>query len=285
MTFHVRDILRQPADQPTGEKVVAVLPAYNASRTLQRTLCEFPVDEVDEIILVDDVSSDGTAELAEEMGITVVRHERNTGYGGAQKTCYRLALECGADYVVMIHPDYQYDSRVLSLAIGFIRLGICDVVLGSRIRTRREALDGGMPLVKYLANRGLTTIENVALGQNVGDFHSGFRAYSREVLERVPFQRNSNSFVFDSQFLVQCVHFGYRIGDVPVPVRYFDEASSIDFRQAALYALRTLWTVLLFWLHRLRLWRCELLMPLDEPLPAPASESTRTQPSDPESSA
>lgn len=259
--FHIREILRKPGEAPPGEKVVAVLPAYNATRTLERTLRDFPVGEVDEIVLVDDCSSDGTSALAESMGLHVIRHQKNTGYGGNQKTCYRKALELGADYVVMVHPDYQYDSRVLSLAIGFIKLGICDVVLGSRIRTRREALDGGMPPAKYFANRGLTTIENIALGQNVGDFHSGFRAYKREVLERIPFERNSNSFVFDTQFLVQCVHQNFRLGDIPVPVRYFDEASSIDMKRSTIYALRTLWTLVQFWAHRLHLYRCELLKP------------------------
>lgn len=260
-SFHVDSIIRRPEQTPAGGKVVAVLPAYNASRTLERTLRDLPVGQIDQIILVDDCSNDDTASLAESMGIHVISHEKNTGYGGNQKTCYRAALAAGADYVVMIHPDYQYDSRVSSLAIEFIKLGICDVVLGNRIRTRREALQGGMPLVKYLANRGLTTVENIALGQNVGDFHSGFRAYSRQVLETVPFERNSNGFVFDSQFLVQCVHFGYRLGDIPVPVRYFDEASSIDFRRASFYAICTLWTVGQYWLHRLHLWRCPLLKP------------------------
>jgi glycosyltransferase involved in cell wall biosynthesis len=264
MAFHVRDILKPAEDRKAGEKVVAILPAYNAARTLERTLRDFPAGEVDEIVLVDDCSKDGTADLAESMGLTVVRHVHNLGYGGNQKTCYRTALEMGADFVVMIHPDYQYDSRVLSLAIGFIELGICDVVLGSRIRTRAEALAGGMPLVKYLANRGLTTIENVALGQNVGDFHSGFRAYRRQVLETIPFERNSDDFVFDSQFLVQCVHWGFRLGDIPVPVRYFDEASSINFRRSSIYAFQTLWAVTLYWLHRLGLYRSKLLQPRDE---------------------
>lgn len=253
-------ILRRPEHTPAGGKVVAVLPAYNASRTLERTLRDFPQGQVDQIILVDDCSSDDTVALARQMGVEVIEHQKNTGYGGNQKTCYKAALEAGADFIVMIHPDYQYDSRVATLAIGFIQLEICDVVLGSRIRTRREALQGGMPLVKYLANRGLTTIENIALGQNLGDFHSGFRAYSREVLETIPFEKNSDSFVFDSQFLVQCVHFGYRLGDIPVPVRYFDEASSIDFRRASIYAVRTLWTIAQFWFHRLGIYRSDLLI-------------------------
>lgn len=271
--IHVSEIVRPASETPPGKKVVAVLPAYNAARTLERTLRDFPRRFVDEIVLVDDCSKDNTAELAESMGITVIRHAKNKGYGGNQKTCYEKALALGADYVVMIHPDYQYDSRVLGLAIGFIELGICDVVLGSRIRTRREALDGGMPLAKYLANRGLTTIENVALGQNVGDFHSGFRAYRREVLEKVPFERNSDAFVFDSQFLAQCVHFGYRLGDVPVPVRYFDEASSIDFRRSTIYAIRTLWTLVQLYLHRLRIWRNPLFEPVT-PAPAKNLESS-----------
>lgn len=270
-TFHLHQILRTPDQTPPGEKTVAVLPAYNAARTLERTLRDFPIGQIDEVVLVDDCSKDETANLAESMGLIVIRHDKNKGYGGNQKTCYRKALELGADYVVMIHPDYQYDSRVASLAVGFIRLGICDVVIGSRIRTRREALIGGMPLVKYLANRGLTTIENIGLGQNLGDFHSGFRAYKREVLERIPFERNSNSFVFDSQFLMQCVHFGYRLGDIPVPVRYFDEASSIDLKRSTYYAIRTLWTLAQFWLHRLRLIRCGLFVRVEVLDPASAT--------------
>ena len=180
---------------------------------------------------VDDGSSDRTAEVARSLGITVIEREQNGGYGANQKTCYQHALERDADFVVMLHPDFQYDSRVAGIAVDFLKLGICDVVLGSRIRTRREALDGGMPAWKYLANRILTTVENVALGQNLGDFHSGFRAYTREVLETIPFLENSDDFVFDNQFLAQAVHFGFRIGDVPVPVRYFEEASSIPFRR------------------------------------------------------
>ena len=158
----------------------------------------------------------------------------------------------------MIHPDYQYDSRVIPVAVDIIRLGICDVVLGSRIRTRRETLAGGMPLYKYLANRFLTIIENISLGQNLGDFHSGFRAYRREVLETVPYEEDSNDFVFDSQFLAQAVHFGFKLGDIPVPVRYFDEASSINFRRSVRYGLLTLSVMGVFWLNRLGLVRSKL---------------------------
>ncbi|WP_390457331.1 glycosyltransferase family 2 protein [Planctomicrobium piriforme] len=243
-------MLRAVEKQFARRRTVAVMPAYNAARTLARTVADIPENVVDEIILVDDCSSDNTWEVAEKLGLTVIRHERNGGYGANQKTCYQHALDRGAEVVVMIHPDYQYDSRVVGAAVEFLKLGICDVVLGSRIRTRREALQGGMPAYKYVCNRILTTIENVALGQNLGDFHSGFRAYSREVLLKIPFQRNSNDFVFDSQFLAQAVHFGFRIGDVPVPVRYFDEASSINFRRSVTYGCATLKVLADYYLHR-----------------------------------
>lgn len=236
------------------------MPAYNAALTLERTIADIPPGSVDQVIVVDDCSRDNTVEVAERLGLTVVRHEKNLGYGGNQKTCYRLALEAGADYVVMIHPDYQYDSRVIPVAIEIIRLGICDFVMGSRIRTRREVLDGGMPLYKYLANRCLTFIENVALGQNLGDFHSGFRAYRREVLETIPYEQNSNDFVFDTQFLAQSVFFGFKLGDIPVPVRYFDEASSINFRRSVTYGLATLGVMALYWLKKLGLSRSPLFV-------------------------
>ncbi|MGD9857168.1 MAG: glycosyltransferase family 2 protein [Planctomycetaceae bacterium] len=236
-------------------RVVAVMPAYNAALTLKRTLDDIPPGSVDEIILVDDRSSDDTAWLARELGLTVIVHEQNLGYGGNQKTCYRTALDSGADYIVMIHPDYQYDSRVVPVAVEILRLGICDVILGSRIRTRREALEGGMPGWKYLANRFLTTIENIALGQNLGDFHSGFRAYRREVLETVPWHNNTDDFAFDSQFLAQTVYFGFKLGDIPVPVRYFDEASSINFRRSVKYGSTTLWILTQYWLQKLGLGR------------------------------
>ncbi len=246
---------------PGQPKIIAVMPAYNAASTLERTLRDIPQGSVHQVILVDDCSRDNTVELAESLGLTVIRHEKNTGYGGNQKTCYTKALELGADIVVMIHPDYQYDSRVIPVAAELIRLGICDVILGSRIRTRAEALQGGMPGWKYLANRLLTITENIALGQNLGDFHSGFRAYRREVLETVPWQVNSDDFVFDTQFLAQSVAFGFRLGDIPVPVRYFAEASSINFRRSTRYGLLTLWVMLQFWLHRLGICRPSIFQP------------------------
>ena len=244
------------------------MPAYNAAATLEKTIADIPAGSVHEIILVDDCSRDNTVEIARRLGLTVIAHDQNAGYGGNQKTCYRQALERGADFVVMIHPDYQYDSRVIPVAVEILKLGICDVLLGSRIRTRREALDGGMPKWKYVANRGLTICENIALGQNLGDFHSGFRAYHRVVLETIPFERNSDDFVFDSQFLAQAVHFGFKLGDIPVPVRYFAEASSINFGRSVTYGTRTLAVLAQYWLHRLGICRSPLFQKRESQTPA-----------------
>ena len=231
--------------------------------TLEKTLKDIPDGTCQHIVLVDDCSRDNTVEVAKSLGLEVISHENNTGYGGNQKTCYRRAKELNADYVVMIHPDYQYDARVIGAAVELIRLGNCDVILGNRIRTRREALDGGMPTWKYIANRFLTITENIALGQNLGDFHSGFRAYSRAVLDTIPYERNSDDFVFDSQFLAQAVHFGFRLGDIPVPVRYFEEASSINFVRSTKYGLTTLQVLMQFWLHRLGIWKSAIFRPRD----------------------
>jgi len=241
-------------------KIVAVMPAYNAAATLEKTYRDIPPGSVDEVLVVDDASRDHTIEIARSLGLPVIVHPANRGYGANQKTCYEEALRRRADIVVMIHPDYQYDSRLTPLLTGFIEAGVCDVVLGSRIRTRREALACGMPAWKYLANRLLTFLENVALGQNLGEFHSGFRAYSRRVLETIPYQANSDDFVFDSQFLIQAVHFGFRLGDVPVPVRYMAEASSINFRRSVAYGVGTLGTLLRYAAHRLGLRRDPLFV-------------------------
>jgi glycosyltransferase involved in cell wall biosynthesis len=264
--FHVDRILKPDEVMPPRKhKIIAVLPAYNAERTLARTIADFPAGCVDEILLVDDGSKDHTVRVAREMGLTVIVHEKNTGYGGNQKTCYKYCLENGADIVVMIHPDYQYDARVIPHAVGMIELGICDVILGNRVRSRAEALKCGMPWWKYVSNRGLTAFENFMLGQNLGEFHSGFRVYRRQVLETIPFERNSDDFVFDTQFLVQAVHFGFRLGDIPVPVRYFDEASQINFRRSTKYGLQTLTTVNKYWLNKLGLWKSKLFKPKDKP--------------------
>jgi glycosyltransferase involved in cell wall biosynthesis len=261
-----------PPPAPDKFRTVAVMPAYNAAATLRQTVGDIPPGAVDEVVLVDDCSRDDTVAVARELGLTVIVHERNTGYGGNQKTCYRRALESGADYIVMIHPDYQYDSRLIPVAVEILRLGISDCVLGSRIRTRAETLAGGMPVYKYISNRCLTIVENIALGQNLGDFHSGFRAYSRKVLETIPFERNSDDFVFDSQFLAQAVAFGFKLADIPVPVRYFAEASSINFRRSLKYGLATLGVLAQFWLHRLKLVKLSLFLPRD-PEPSPTSPS------------
>ncbi len=262
---------------PGGSKTVVVMPAYNAESTLERTVDDIPKEHVDEILVVDDHSSDATVEVAHRLGLRTVVHDDNKGYGGNQKTCYGQALELGADFVVMIHPDYQYDARAIPAAVKVLELGICDVVLGNRIRTRRESLRGGMPRSKYFANRGLTMLENLLSGQNLGEWHSGFRAYNRRVLETVPYHRNSDDFVFDSQFLVQCVHFGFRLGDIPVPVRYFDEASSISLWRSITYALLTLRTFWLWYLHKLG-WSSPLFAPVESPestVPVQPSASDR----------
>ena len=260
---HINELIQQELamDAALHQKTIAVMPAYNAAETLERTVNDIPGGSVDEIILVDDCSSDDTVAIAQRLGLTVIQHSTNQGYGANQKTCYREALRHGADYVVMIHPDYQYDCRTVGAVVQFLKLGICDMLLGSRIRTRKEAMAGGMPRYKYAANRVLTTIENMALGQNIADCHSGFRAYRRSVLETIPFDRNSDDFVFDSEFLAQSVHFGFRIGDVPVPVRYFDEASSISFARSLTYGTKTLGVLAKFWAYRLGLYRSPLFEP------------------------
>ncbi|MCB9358107.1 MAG: glycosyltransferase family 2 protein [Calditrichaeota bacterium] len=215
------------------------MPAYNAELTIEKTLRSIPAGSVHEFILVDDCSKDRTVEVARSLGISVIPHETNKGYGGNQKTCYDAALAAGADVVVMIHPDYQYDGRITPAVVSLLKTGTVDVILGSRIRSRRETLEGGMPKYKYISNRALTIFENMMLGQNAGDLHTGFRAYAREVLETINYHANSDDFVFDSEFLAQSVYHRFRIGDVPIPTRYFDEASSINFRRSLKYGLET----------------------------------------------
>lgn len=231
-------------------RVVVVMPAYRAAETVERTFRDIPRDAVAHVILVDDASDDATVQVARALGIHTVVHERNRGYGANQKTGYDAARAMDPDVVVMLHPDYQYDPRLIPFFLGYLRLNVCDVMLGSRIRTRRETLRGGMPRYKYLANRVLTTIENLVLGQNLGDFHSGFRMYTREVLETIPYRHNSDDFVFDTEFLAQAVHFGFRIGDCPMPVRYFREASSIHFARSVRYGWATLLTMAKFLLQK-----------------------------------
>jgi len=222
------------------KKVVAVLPAYNAEKTLQRTVQEIP-PSVDACILVDDHSTDETASLAQQIGLQVHVHERNRGYGGNQKTCYHAALDAGADIVVMLHPDYQYSPLLVEPMASMIAFGVYDIVLGSRI-LGGGAIRGGMPRHKYYANRALTFIQNLALGAKLSEYHTGFRAYTRELLMSIPFYANSDDFVFDNQLLAQCIFLGARMGEVSCPTHYFPEASSINFRRSTIYGFGVLKT-------------------------------------------
>lgn len=224
-----------------GKRVAVVLPAYNAARTLRATYDDIPHDIVDDIILTDDASHDETVALAAELGIHTLRHGRNRGYGANQKTCYSTALQRGAEIVVMLHPDYQYSPKLVTAMASMIASGEYDVVLASRM-LGRGARAGGMPLYKYIANRFLTAIENIMLHQRLSEYHTGYRAWSREVLETLPLQVASNDFVFDNQMLVQAIHWGFRIGEISCPTRYFDDASSINFRRSVIYGLGVLHT-------------------------------------------
>ncbi len=246
-------------------KTIAVLPAYNAEKTLEKTVGDIPPGSVDEIILVDDCSKDGTVALSRKLGLITIVHEKNTGYGGNQKTCYKEALARGADVVIMIHPDYQYDARLAPIMISLIKNGICDVVLGNRIRTRWEALEGGMPLYKYIFNRFLTIIENTCTGQNLGEWHSGLRAYSRKCLETIRWQDNSDDFVFDQEFLLEAAACHLKIGDIPVAARYFPEASSINFKRSVVYGLSTLKILAQYLPHRLGIIHFQRLSPQTRP--------------------
>lgn len=221
-------------------KVVVVMPAYNAEKTLKRTFEDITPGIADKVILVDDGSHDKTVALAQKLHIETFVHPQNRGYGGNQKTCYTMALNEGADIVVMIHPDYQYDSSLTGELIKPILDGRFDIMLGSRIRTRKEALDGGMPLYKYIANRFLTTLENIFLGYNLSEYHTGFRAYRAEVLKKLPFHRFSDDFAFDQDIIVSGVKSGFKIGEIHVAVRYFEGASSISFPKAVKYGLSTI---------------------------------------------
>ena len=240
-----------------GDRVIVVLPAYNAERTLERTCSEIPRGSVDEIILVDDASRDGTVALARRLGLTVITHPRNRGYGGNQKTCYRAALERGASIVVMLHPDYQYPPPIVPAMVAMARSGLFDVVLGSRI-LGRGALEGGMPLYKYAGNRALTLVENLLVGRKLSEYHTGFRAFRREVLEALPLEANSDDFVFDNQVICQAIWNGFSIGEVSSPCRYFPEASSIGFGSSLRYGLGVLRTGLTYRLARWGLVRSPL---------------------------
>jgi len=233
-----------------NKKIVLVMPSYNAEKTLAATYNEVDKSIVDEIILVDDASSDSTVELAKILNIRTIVHEKNKGYGGNQKTCYRAALETGADIVIMLHPDYQYDPRLLPAMAHLVATDLYDVVLGSRI-LGRGAIEGGMPKYKYFANRVLTLIENILIGQKLSEYHTGYRAYTRKLLESIPFENNSDDFIFDNEILVQAHNLNFRIGEISCPTRYFAEASSIGFIKSCVYGLGVLRVALQYRLNKI----------------------------------
>ena len=237
------------------------MPAYNATKTLRATYEKIPREYVNEILLVDDASHDDTYSKAKKLDIVAIRHRHNLGYGGNQKTCYTEALNRGADVIVMIHPDGQYDPSFLGPIIEPILNGRADVVLGSRMMPRKRALEGGMPLYKFIANIFLTTLENLVLNKQLSEYHTGYRAFSRRFLETVPFMRNSNDFVFDTQILVQASHFKMKISEIPVTTRYFKEASSTSFKHSVIYGLKTLGVLALYLLHRIHFIKCRLFLP------------------------
>jgi glycosyltransferase involved in cell wall biosynthesis len=235
-----------------GKKIVVVMPAYNAEATLRQTYAEIPMDYIDEVILVDDGSSDRTTEIARELGVRTLVHKTNLGYGGNQKTCYSEALQQGADVVVMLHPDYQYTPKLLVAMSSLIAVGQYDVVLGSRILCQ-NTIKAGMPVYKYVANRALTFFENLMLGQKLSEYHTGYRAFSRKVLETLPLEENSDDFVFDNQMLAQIAYFGFTIGEVSCPTKYFAEASSINLRRSIVYGLGVVRTSLSYRLQKMGL--------------------------------
>lgn len=256
-----------------GKKIVVVMPAYNAEMTVLRTIAEVDRAVVDHIILVDDASSDATARIAREAGIEVHIHQFNLGYGGNQKTCYRLALQSGADIIIMLHPDYQYTPQLVTAMASMIAYGTYDMVLGSRI-LGRGALVGGMPLYKYVANRLLTATENVLLGLKLSEYHTGYRAFSRTVVESLPLDRNSDDFVFDNQMIVQAHAAGFLIGEVSCPTYYHPEASSINFRRSVVYGLGVLRTATQYRAHSWGLVHVDFLEGLaDYPSPPQGSQT------------
>ena len=237
---------------------MVVMPAYNAARTLTATYQNIPSEVVDQVLLVDDASKDETVKIALDFHLKVIRHPHNVGYGGNQKTCYMEALRDGADIVIMLHPDGQYDPSFIPEIIKPIQENEADMVLGSRLSIKGAALKGKMPIYKFIANRILTTVENSILGQRLSEMHTGYRAYSRSFLEKIPFLRNSNDFVFDSQMIAQAVAFGMRISEVPVTTKYFKEASSVNFKVSLIYGIKTIWTMFRFFLNKYGILKCWL---------------------------
>lgn len=242
-----------------GKKIIVVLPAYNAEKTLIQTYDEIPKDVVDEIILTDDASRDNTVEIAKKLNMSTIIHESNKGYGANQKTCYSEALKLNPDIIIILHPDYQYTPRLITAMASMITVGEYDVILASRI-LGRGALRGGMPLYKYIANKILTLLENIMLGQKLTEYHTGYRAYSSEVLRNIPFLKNSDDFVFDNQIIAQIFYFGYRVGEISCPTKYFPEASSINFSRSMKYGLGVLNTALRTFLHKAKLKKYPILI-------------------------
>ena len=238
-----------------GKNIAVVMPAYRAEKTLEECFRAIPPDVVDTVLLVDDASDDATLAVAQRLGLAAFRHPENRGYGANQKTCYALALERGADIVVMLHPDYQYDPRLITAMAAMVASGVYDVVIGSRI-LGNTALAGGMPRYKYVANRLLTALQNLVVGTKLSEFHTGYRAFARKVIETLPLGANSQDFIFDNQLLIQAHAFGMRIGEISCPTRYFEEASQISFGRSLVYGLGVLWTSVQY-----RLWRWGLARP------------------------
>ena len=246
-----------------NKKVSVVFPAYNAEKTLKKTYSEIPFDIVDEVILVDDLSVDRTLEVAEQLNIKhIVRHDRNKGYGGNQKSCYKKALEIGSDIVIMLHPDYQYTPKLITAMASLIAVDVFDCVLGSRI-LGVGALKGGMPRYKFLANRFLTFFQNVLVNYKLSEYHTGYRAFSRRVLETLPLEKISDDFIFDNQMLVQIIYADFSIGEITCPTLYFDDASSINFLRASKYGLGVIGTSIAFRLHKWNIRSNPILAPLD----------------------
>lgn len=266
-----------------GKKIIVVMPAFNAARTLERTYRDLPFDLVDEVLLVDDGSEDTTVELSQSLGLTTFLHEKNMGYGKNQKTCYREALARAADIVVMVHPDYQYSPKLVTPLVGMIAFGEYDAVLASRI-LGNGALEGGMPRYKYVANRFLTAFQNLMIGQKLSEYHTGYRAFSREVLESLPLEENTNDFLFDNEVLAQIVYFRFRVGEISCPTRYFAEASSINFSRSVKYGLGVLITSIKFRLQRMhfgsfRIFAAngnKLLTNLSDEMSSPATQDLMT---------
>ena len=250
-----------------NKKIVVVMPAYNAARTIEMTYREIPLDLVDEVVVTDDASGDETVEVARRLGLHTIVHEKNRGYGGNQKTCYNAALELGADVVVMLHPDYQYTPKLLAPMIGMITDGPFDAVLGSRI-LGGSALAGGMPYYKYVANRFLTATQNFLGGAKLSEYHTGYRAFSRAVLEGCALEENSDDFVFDNQMLAQIINAGFSIGEVSCPAAYFEDASSINFQRSVKYGLGVLATSLQLFLQRNGIASFPIFDPAGRKLPA-----------------